>query len=140
MAPRRTRARSTKRATPSSAARPRTFNDLIKPHAGPVRAIAKRLRRVVYATLPDAQEAIYGGSKVGLALYSLGKGARVLCGIQPGEGKCLLYVHNVTEKDSSELRLEGKGRSNRHVKLVSLEGGQEKAIRALLRLACERTA
>jgi hypothetical protein len=81
---------------------------------------------------------VYGGAKVGIALYSIEGTTNVLYGIQPREDGCLLYVHYVTEKDSSTLKLQGKGNGNRHVKFGLKDRVPDVAVRNLLRLARER--
>lgn len=118
----------------------RTFAMLIKAHPLAIRRIAAHLRRLIFETSPEVVEGIYGGAKVGIALYSIGASTSVLYGIQPRGDGCLLYVHNVTEKDSSVLRLQGKGGHNRHVKFGPKDRVPDMAVRSLFQLARERAA
>lgn len=122
----------------AAVSRPQTFADVLIPHTPEIRRIAERLREVVRTALPDAREGIYGGAKMGMALYSLEHENDVVCGIQPAADCCLLYVHRVSADDSRELQLEGKGKSNRHVKLRSVDEVDPAPIRALLDLSVAR--
>lgn len=105
-----------------------------------IAATARRLRELVVRFEPEAVENVYGGAKVGIALYSIGAPHKVLCGIQPGRGQCLLYVHYVTEVDAPHLRLEGTGKNNRHLKFSAPPDVDTKAVGALLQLARSRIA
>lgn len=116
----------------------RTFEKLIKAHPLVIRRIATQLRRLVMAQWPDLVENVYGGAKVGIALYSINEDANVLCGIQPRDDSCLFYVHNVTEADSRTLKLLGTSGNNRHVRFGPKDKLPELAIRTLLQLARDR--
>ncbi|MGE0128374.1 MAG: DUF1801 domain-containing protein [Blastocatellales bacterium] len=102
-----------------SPAKPASFEDMIGGHSSEIQATANRLRALVREVLPEADENIYGGAKTGIALYSIGGPNKVICGIQPSDGACLLYIHNITELTHPDLKLEGKGGNNRHVKFNS---------------------
>jgi hypothetical protein len=111
---------------------------LIAPYKAAVHDLAARLRALVRDAIPDADEAVYGGSRVGIALYSIGESNRVVCGIQPSAETCLVYVHQVAADDSSSLRLEGKDERTLHVTFRAINRDQEAALHALIRLARER--
>lgn len=121
-----------------AASRPKTFADVLAPHPPEVQRIAERLRDVVVDALPEAREGIYGGTKVAMALYSLEHDDDVVCGIQPAAGRCLLYIHRVGQDDSPDLRLEGRGTSNRHVKYRDVGEVDPVPIRALIDLSVAR--
>ena len=118
--------------------RARSFTDLVAGQEPVIAATAKRLRELITRLEPDAIEHVYGGAKIGIALYSIGAPNKVLCGIQPARGQCLLYVHHVTEADAPELRLQGAGKNNRHLKFTAPPEIDAKAIGALLKLARTR--
>lgn len=122
----------------SEASRPQTFADVLAPHTSDVQRLAERLRDVVRSALPDARENIHGGAKVGMALYSLENENDVVCAIQPAADRCMLYIHRVSADDSPDLRLEGKGKSNRHIKFRSADEIDPAPIRALLELSVAR--
>jgi hypothetical protein len=115
----------------------RSFEDLLA-HAAPVRDVCRALRDLVRAAVPQAVEGIYGGAKVGLALYSIAEGKQVICGIQPSGDDCLFYVHNVKPEDSSHFKLEGQGKHARHIKLRMLNDERRAELVALIRLALSR--
>jgi hypothetical protein len=118
--------------------RGRSFADLVAGQEPVIAATAKRLRELVTRLEPNAIENVYGGTKIGIALYSIGAANKVLCGIQPARGQCLLYIHHVTEADAPDLPLMGAGKNNRHLKFTAPPEIDAKAIGALLRVARER--
>lgn len=117
---------------------PKPIETLIVPSNAKIQDVAKYLRKLVFEEVLDASEGIYGGSKVGIALYSLGSPTNVLCGIQPVGENCLFYAHRVKPGDSGELKLEGQGKHALHVKFRSADEIKPDALRALLRIALGR--
>jgi len=111
---------------------------LLAPHARTVRDLAKRLRALIRDSLPDAEERVRGSAKAGMALYSIGDSNRVVCGLQPAAGGCLLSVHYVDADDSSGLALKDEGAHTVHIKFRSINRDEEAALSALVRLARER--
>ena len=126
------------RAPAKAPLRGRTFADLVAGQEPVIAATAKRLRELVIKLEPEAIENVYGGGKVGIALYSIGSPNKVLCGIQPGRGQCLFYVHHVTEADAPHLPLQGTGKSNRHLKFKAPPEVDTAAVRELLKVARSR--
>ena len=123
--------------SPARAVTP-TFASLLDPYPNAIRAVATRLRGLVYEVAPTACEGIYGGRKVGIALYAVAEGGNVFCGIQPSGTRCLLYVHNVAQADCEVLPMAGKGRRARHVEFEASNEIQAEAVRELLRTAVQR--
>lgn len=117
---------------------PQSFADVIAPHTPEIQRIAERLREVVRTALPGTREGIYGGEKMRMALYSLDNDQDVVCGIQPANDHCKLYIHRVNTDDTYDLRLEGKGKSTRHVKIRSAKEVDPASIHALLDLSVAR--
>ena len=124
--------------TTAGAARPKSPADVFQGHSEGVRRLAQQLRQLVFQTLPDLNEAAYGGAKVRLTLFSLGSPQNVICGVRPGADGCLFYFHHVTPEDSSVLKIEGKGKHARHVKVDILDGPTLQEISRLLLLARRR--
>ena len=58
--------------------------------------------------------------------------------IQPGADGCLLYFHHIVPVDSSILKIEGKGKHARHIKIEALDRPMIEEIRRLLLLARSR--
>lgn len=119
---------------------PTTFEALIAPFPGDIQEIAGQLRQLVREALPDAEENIYGGAKVANALYSLGGSANVICGIQPAPELCRLYVHHIHGLSHPELKIEGKGKHARHVKVRSLAEVKPDTLGWLLKQARDNMA
>lgn len=116
----------------------RTFDDLLANHPAPVQELCRTLRGLVQETLPQAVEGIYGGAKVGLALYSVGDANKVVCGIQPSGDDCLFYLHDLQPEDSPRLKLEGKGKHALHVRIKTMSRETRSELATLLRLASSR--
>jgi hypothetical protein len=114
-----------------SAARLGTFEDLLAAYAPEVRRIARRLRQLVRAELPGAEESVYLGWRV--AMYRDG---REVCGIGPLKGGyCNLYFMRGAELADFADLLEGAGKGMRHVKVRSLAGLPDEPIKELIRAA-----
>lgn len=116
---------------------PTTFEELLQPHPADVREVATRLRAIVEDTVPDADEAVSGGSKMGMALYSVGGANNVVCGIQPTENTCRLFFHGWEHLENSGYRLDGSGKNARHVKIRSSQELDPDEIANMIELADE---
>ena len=117
---------------------PKTFEDTLIGKPDFVQAVAKQLRELVREELSEVDVRVYGGEIVQAVVYLILGTDNMLCGIQPGKDDVLFYIHNVTESDSDVLKLEGKGKSSRHVRLTILDGDTETELRRLLQLAKSR--
>jgi hypothetical protein len=107
-----------------------------------VERLVGRLRKLIAAVMPEAEEKTYGGAKVTTILYSIGGPAKVVCGIGPGKkDDCLLYLHRISEDDSPVLTLGGKGKHCLHYRVTAGgvpgmdEQSEDAAMRDLLRIA-----
>jgi hypothetical protein len=100
---------------------PSIFEELIAPFSPEVQGLASQLRLLVQKVLPDSIENIYGGKMVGNALYSIGGPGHVICGIQPDDKLCRFYIHHISDAQFGVLKLEGKGKHTRHVKVKKLD-------------------
>jgi hypothetical protein len=98
---------------------PRDFSDLLKPVPESIREVATQLRKIIKTTLPDADEAFYGGGKMGMVLYSIDGPNNVICGIQPTDSICKLFLQGWKRLAESGYRLEGSGKNARHIKVGS---------------------
>lgn len=108
-----------------------TFEELVGGYAPEVRAIARRLRRLVREELPQAEETVYLGWRS--AMYRDG---REVCGIQPLRGGyCNLYFMRGAELADPNGLLEGTGKGMRHVKVRALAGLSVGPIQELIRAA-----
>jgi hypothetical protein len=98
---------------------PTTFDELINPLPKEVQGISKRLRKSIIEALPDVDEVINGGKKMGMALYSINNTNNVICGFQPTDTMCKLFFHGWKELENRGFKLEGTGKNARHIKIRS---------------------
>lgn len=101
--------------------KPRSFNDIIAPLPSAICGVALKLREAIQASLPDSDEAICGGGKIGMALYSIGGPNNVVCGIQPTPSDCKLFFHGWRSLVEHGFVLEGSGKHARHIKVRHVE-------------------
>ena len=111
---------------------PRTFDDMISSHPKKTQAMALKLRNLVQNSLVDTEEQIVGGAKVGLALYTDSETNKVLCGVQPTDGACLLYVHHIKNFKHPRMKLEGRGKHAKHIRFQSMDDVREEDVRWVL--------
>ncbi|HMO16283.1 MAG TPA: DUF1801 domain-containing protein [Pirellulaceae bacterium] len=114
---------------------PENFEELMRPLPKDVREIATRLRAIVKATIPDADEAVSGGTKIGMALYSINGANNVICGIQPTENMCKLFFHGWEQLKKSGYRLEGSGKHARHIKIHSTQELESEKVADMIEIA-----
>jgi DNA helicase IV len=109
-----------------------TFEIIKKDRPESIRKTAQKLRNIIFETLGDIDENIYGGKKVQNALYSKGDPNNVVCGIQTNDKYCLFYLHKTDVVNTDGLKLEGKGKHAKHVKFASAAEIDENLIRRVL--------
>ena len=115
------------------------FEEMLADKPDDLAALSRNLRQLVQEELPDTEENVYGGKAVQTVLYSIGGTNHVVCGFQPSDkGYCIFYLHHLLPEDSDELKLEGKGGGNRHVKVSELNAEVESELRRLVQLARSR--
>lgn len=115
-----------------SKARLGSFDDLLKDASLDVKAVAQKLREIVFADLPDATETVRLGD--GAATYGPGpkKMTESHVYIMPKENYVNLgFFHGSSLEDPAKL-LEGTGKKMRHVKVRSLEAAENPALRSLI--------
>jgi hypothetical protein len=106
----------------SGAAVSDAFEAMIAPHPPQIRALARRLRELVYEILPRAREEFFAGGR--MALYS---DPTEICGIQPhldanpDQARCNFYLRHGALSPAPVGFLEGVGQGIRHVKVYSID-------------------
>lgn len=95
-------------------------------------AIAHRLRALILDEDQPIEESIYGGKKVKMASYSIGRTDNVIAVISPAPTHCKLFLHHVDKIDSMGLKLEGKGKHAKHIKIFSLDAVDEAIYRDVI--------
>jgi len=125
----------------TSKARLGSFDDLLKDSSSDVKAIALKLREIVFADLPAAIETVRLGD--GAATYGPGpkKMTESHVYIMPKSDYVNLgFFHGSSLTDPGTL-LEGTGKKMRHVKVRSIEEVKNPALRELvLEALAERKA
>jgi len=96
---------------------PKTFSALFEPFSKEVKHLGEVVRKQIMTSLPDAAENVYGGKKVGNALYSLNGSNNVICGVQPQGSMVRVFFHNWKLLEEAGYRLEGSGKNARHIKI-----------------------
>jgi hypothetical protein len=117
---------------------PQSFTELVAPFPPDVREVASWLRDLILREFPQVEEAVYGGTKVGNALYSVGSPDRVAVGIQPGGRFVKLFVHDPEHLGTPPFKLEGSGKHMRHVKFSEVPAERRAELLALVRIPIER--
>ncbi len=98
---------------------PTNFEDLLAPLPQDIREVATQLRAIIQEAAPNADEAVSGGEKIGMALYSVNGPNNVFCGMQPTEDMCRLFFHSWQQLKNAGYRLDGSGKHARHIKIRS---------------------
>lgn len=111
---------------------PTTFDELTEPLPQEVQNIAYRLRKSIRKTLPEVDENVSGGKKMGMALYSFESTNNVICGIQPTEKMCKLYFHGWKQLIKQGFEVEGSGKNARHIKFRSESDCRAEVIEEML--------
>lgn len=107
-----------------------TFTDLIEEIDSELQMICRRLRELVFETLPSAVETVYPALR--LAMY---KAPVKLCGIQPSKQQCHFYFTDGAQLSDRQRILRGDGNKIRHVPLRRLSDIPVDAIKELLKEA-----
>ena len=103
-----------------------------------IAAAAQRLREIILDTGLALDQNVSGGSKVRLVLYSSGGPDRVVCGLQPAAGRCMLYVHRIEAADVPEYKLAGKGKHAKRIDFENCDAIEPGVVERLVRLSMER--
>jgi hypothetical protein len=85
--------------------------------------------------IPESDEAVSGGARVGMVLYSIGGSNNVVCGFQPTQDMCRLFVHRWQQLKEAGYRLEGSGKNARHIKIRTIQELQSEKVADMIRIA-----
>lgn len=95
------------------------FEDIIKGHSHELVEIMTFLQTLILSLDERIEEGIYGGKVVRMASYSIDKADNVIAVIGLGNDHCKLFLHHTDKIDPRGLKLEGKGKHARHIKIKS---------------------
>lgn len=98
------------------------FEDILENKPEEMRGIALQVRSLILKTDKRIDEGVYGGEKVRMSLYSIGSDTNVLYGLGVDEDHVKLYLHHTGKPnvDVAGLKLEGKGKHAKHVKIKDM--------------------
>lgn len=114
---------------------PSSLEDLLAPLPREIQEVATRLRSIVNDSLPQADETVSGGAKMGMVLYSIKGPKNVICGIQPTDSMCKLFFHGWEQIKEAGYRLEGSGKHARHIKIRSTQEIKANQIGEMIKIA-----
>jgi hypothetical protein len=95
------------------------FDELIATWPEITRPAAQAARKLILSQHPAIIEQIAGGEKVRYAAYFIGEPIHVVAVLGGGKDHCKLYLHHTSKISTGKLKLEGKGKHARHIKLFS---------------------
>ncbi len=96
---------------------PQSYSELFEPFSEEIKELGKVIRSKIIFALPEADENVYGGKKVGNSLYSIGGENNVVCGIQPQMNFVRVFFHNWERLKDAGYSVVGSGKNARHVKI-----------------------
>lgn len=97
------------------------FKDILLDRPKALHDIAFRLRIISQQIHPEISEDIYGGKVVRMALYSMGSKNNPVIGFALSKDHCQLFLHHFDKIELHGLKLNGKGKHSRHLKIRSVE-------------------
>ncbi|MEL6557397.1 MAG: DUF1801 domain-containing protein [Bacteroidota bacterium] len=107
-----------------------TLEDVIADHTEEIQEIFHKLRTIVLNTNPEPDESFLGGAKVRMSSYSIG--GKMICVIGPYKDHCKLYLHHTDHVDTGTLKLEGKGKHSKTVRISTLDEELSIEIKAVI--------
>jgi hypothetical protein len=99
---------------------PVDFTELFAPFSDDIKTIGEKLRDIILRSTPSIEEHIYGGKKIGNALYSVGEKNNVICGLQPHNNFIRVFFHNWKMLKEAGYSIDGSGKNARHIKVETI--------------------
>ena len=115
------------------------FNDLLVNNSPGAQDLALKLRELIFALLPKAQEKIYTGWGVADFYLSEPRG-RGFMSIGPQKNYVNLYFMNGVDLPDPKKLLTGTGKKLRHIKIASEKDLGNAALKTLIKSAAECAA
>ena len=107
-----------------------TLNDVLEGQSKKVQDIFHQLRNILVNVSPKPDEAFLGGAKVRMSSYSIAK--QMVCVLGPSKDHCKLYLHHTDKVSTGSLKLEGKGKHSKTVKVKEVTPELIKEIEVVL--------
>lgn len=98
-----------------------TFEDIYTNQPQALIDIVHQLRGLILDTDNRIEEHVYGGEKVRMTLYSINHTNNVLYGLAVAKDHVKLYLHHTEKADTQTLKLEGKGKHAKTVKIKTVD-------------------
>lgn len=92
-----------------------TLDDVLENQSEEVKDIFHQLRKILIDISPKLDEAFLGGAKVRMSSYSINE--KMVSVLGPAKDHCKLYLHHTDKVDTGILKLEGKGKHAKTVKV-----------------------
>ena len=108
------------------------FADIVKGHPQELVEVMTFLQALILSLDKRIEEGIYGGKVVRMASYSIGRADNVIAVTGLGKDHCKLFLHHTDKIDPGGLKLEGKGKHARHVKIKSRRHMDDEVYRDVL--------
>jgi hypothetical protein len=116
---------------------PRSFDDLLSPHADDVRRLAQSTRRLLRELLPAVEETI--DSSGPYAFYGYGPGYKgLICSIIVSKRGVKLGLVDGAVLDDPHQLLEGAGKRHRHIAIGEPADLRKPGVRELVRANAAR--
>lgn len=114
---------------------PKDFSELFAPFSREITELGKTARTAILEALPNAEETVYGGKKIGNVLYAANGESKVVCGMQPTATFVRIFFHQWQNLTAAGYRIEGSGKNARHVKIANMADFDRFDIKVMLELA-----
>lgn len=117
-----------------------TFAELFPADHPKLLQLGETIRQTIRSLHSELEEGFYGGAKVKMASYSIGRTDNVVAAISPATDHIKLYLHHFDKVDTSGIKLVGKGKHARHVKLYKEEDFDQSIFKPVLEKVVEIVA
>ncbi len=97
------------------------MKDVLSDCPSHVFASTNLLRKMILEIHPDIEEDFYGGKVVKMASYSIARNDNVIAVLSPATNHLKLYLHHVDKVDTGDLKLVGKGKHAKHIKIYTAD-------------------
>ncbi len=93
------------------------FQDIVEGYPEELVEIMTFFQSLILSLDERIEEGIYGGKVVRMASYSMGRPDNVIAVTGLGKGHCKLFLHHTDKIDTKGLKLQGKGKHAKHIKI-----------------------
>ncbi len=93
------------------------IEDVTAGHPAEIVKLFDQIRQLILSLDDRIDEAAYGGKVVKMISFSVARADNVVAVLGPAKGHCKLFLHYPDDIDAQGLKLVGKGKHARHVKL-----------------------